>query len=59
MLGQLDSIAKLKGNHAAVGADKDNKNEPAVRKKQLKEEKARLVEERKRKRQVRLAKHCC
>ncbi|XP_029122780.1 uncharacterized protein [Elaeis guineensis] len=51
LLGQLDSTAKWKGNHAAVGADKDNKNEPAVRKKQLKEEKARLVEERKRKRQ--------
>ncbi|KAG1359066.1 crossover junction endonuclease EME1B [Cocos nucifera] len=51
LFGQLDGTAKRKGNHAAVGADKDNKNEPAVRKKQLKEEKARLAEERKRKRQ--------
>lgn len=59
LLGQLDGIAKRKGNQAAVGAAKDNKNEPAARKKQLKEERARLIEERKRKRQVRPTKHCC
>lgn len=54
---QVHNNAKRKGKCRVVHADKNqSRTEAAARKKQLKEEKARLVEERKRKRQVRLTK---
>ena len=60
MSGQFDTTVMRKGKRVSSVSDKNNnKSEVAARKQKQKEEKAHILEERKRKRQVRLTPDHC